>query len=552
MQAHLGVSLLFASALIAQEQRTSLVVRPDGIFPAIAAAAAPLANPNPSPLGVRWTYPNPAGMPWISEFVSVGNHGTLAWIGQNLNFQRLSLLAPSEDGASPYVVWEDLLPGSQRVEARAADKARFCAVGRVINGAGPHELRYYSSRSSTPLWIANIQGNPAGSGIEIAISDDGRIIVAQVTNAANLAEMHVFDASSATPTVPIQVITAPVANNNGPRHLDVSGDGRVALMATHVANFLWDTATGAPIASDFTTVSHDAHSIDADGDTWARGGFTVGAWKRDSSGVYNRVLTFTDGSLGFGIYTACDLSADGSTFVAVATDANNYTDYRVYCWRLTATSSTLLWTFSATGSGTLQDTPSAASISDDGKWLAAGSWGTADNIHPEAMLFGRDVGNVPVGAIDTPGSVFDLDLSGDGQFLIVGTKAVHANMFGNGGEGYSLDRGGQGHRLKGTPSLGRSITLETGGSPGELVVEILGVAQMPPLSIPGFLGQLVIDIGQPYVAMVAGTVPGTGVHALGLTVPTTPSMNGQTLFSQPLRLGAASEFDNALRLLITP
>lgn len=540
--------------LAPQEQRTTLVVRPEGIFPQLetgTATSSPLANPNPSPTGVRWTYPNPAGMPWISERVSVGNHGTLAWLGQNLNFQRVSLLAPSDDGAPPYVIWEDLLAGSMRLEARAADKANVCAVARITNAAGPHELRYYTSRSSTPLWVANIQGDPAGSGLETAISDDGRIVVAQYTNAAGLAEIAVFDALSGTPTVPVRLLTAPAAANNGPRHLDLSGDGRVALMATHVADYQWDTGTGAQLGTA-STVSVDAHSINGNGDTWGRGGFDVGAWKRNSGGGYTRVLTFRDGTLGFGIYTACDVSADGSTFTAVATDANNYLEFRVYCWQLSATGANLLWTYSRTGTGTLQDTPSAASVSDDGKWIAAGSWGTADNAHAEALLFDRDAGNVPAGSLDTPGSVFDLDLSGDGQFLVVGTKSVHANYFGNGGEGYSFDRGGQGHWLKGTPSIGRSIALETGGLPGQVVVEILGTGLGVPISLPGFGGQLLVDIGLPNVVFISGSVPGSGVHALPLTVPGTPSMINQTLFSQSLRIGGNNEFDNVVRLWITP
>jgi hypothetical protein len=83
-------------------------------------------------------------------------------------------------------------------------------------------------------------------------------------------------------------------------------------------------------------------------------------------------------------------------------------------------------------------------------------------------------------------------------------------------------------------------------------VEILGAPLVAPLSIPGFLGQLRIDVTQPYIAVVAGVVPPSGVHTLNVTVPGTPWMIGQTLFSQALRLGGVNEFDNALRLLITP
>src|SRR5262249_4587924 len=156
-----------------------------------------------------------------------------------------------------------------------------------------------------------------------------------------------------------------------------------------------------------------------------------------------------------------------------------YLPFRVYCWSLSQTGATLLWTYGVSGSGAYQDTPQACAVSENGKYVAVGSWGTQSNSHPEALLFDRDAGNRPIGSTRPPGSVFDVDVSSDGQFMVVGTKSVHANLFGNGGAGYSFDRGGQGHRLKGPCVPGSSLRLETGGNVGEPVVEILGAARLP-------------------------------------------------------------------------
>ncbi len=546
-----GMAVLLATLAAAQQGATWLETTPAGIFlrEATSTGAGPAANPNPSPLGLRWTYPNPPGLPWISEFVSVGNGGTFAWLGQNLNGQRLSLLSATDAVTPTGGRWETLTPGATRLIVRAADQGATAVVGLVTSGSGPHEIRYYKGTSSTHLWSALIAGNPVGSPLVPSISDDGRFVAVGYTNSADLCEIQVFDANANPPTAPVRTITSTF---KGPRQVRISADGTTILEGSHQANVLYDRATGGVITTDQSTVSHDAHAVDATGVTFGRGGFDVGAWKKVGS-TWSRVLTFNDPTLSFGVYLACDLSADGNTFAVAATDAtNNYLPFRVYCWRLSLTGATLLWTFQAAGQGQFQDTPSALAVSDDGKYIAVGSWGDQFSTHPEVMLFDRDSGNVPIGKIDTPGSVFDLDLSGDGQFLVAGTKAVHANTFGNGGAGYCLDRGGQGQRLFGAPAPGNALRLETGGNPGEVVLLVLGSGRRPPLTIPGFSGALEIDLALPFVATAVGNVPASGVHTLTLTTPSSASVIGQTLWSQTARLGSGNAFENVIRLAFTP
>ena len=54
------------------------------------------------------------------------------------------------------------------------------------------------------------------------------------------------------------------------------------------------------------------------------------------------------------------------------------------------------------------------------------------------MLF-RKESNIPVYEINTPGSMFALDIASDGSFCTVGGKAVHAREMGSGGLVYSVD-----------------------------------------------------------------------------------------------------------------
>jgi hypothetical protein len=542
---HLIVPLLLSAAAAAQSSRTTMEVTPQGVFPLTVQGPPSLlaGNPNPSPSGLRWTYRNLPGLPWITEFVSAGNSGTWAWLGQNLNGQRLSLASTTDNpgGAAPATIFEVLKPGVS-VVVRAADKGPACAVLTRTN-SNTSAVEYFTGFSTTPLFTINL-----AFGVEVAISDEGRFIAIGYSVGTNASQVDVHDAQSGTPLVPIATLTA---TSHSFRHHDISGDGSRVLIATNTRDHVFDVGTQTELFSA-STVSHDAHSLSYDGRVMARGGFAPIAAYRDTGSGWTQLVSFTEPALGFPVWTASDVSGDGTTFVAAAYDANNNSRFRVHCFSLVTTPGTLLWTYANDGSGTLQDTPSAVSVSDNGRWIAVGSWGAQSGGHPEALLFDRDAGNVPVGSVDTPGSVFDLDISGDGQFLVVGTKSVHANNFGNGGEGYSFDRGGQGHRLYGTSSIGRNIRLDTGGTPGEAVLLLLARFLGNPIAIPGINGTLDLDplslIGAP---IFVGTVPPAGVLTTPLTVPADPALIGAAIFTQTLRVGAVLEFDNALRLPFT-
>src|SRR5262249_16278477 len=63
--------------------------------------------------------------------------------------------------------------------------------------------------------------------------------------------------------------------------------------------------------------------------------------------------------------------------------------------------------------------------------MAFASWGTQFHDWPEVMVFNRNV--QLIGQINFPGSAFSCDVSSDGQYVVGGSKAVHANQFGSGG-----------------------------------------------------------------------------------------------------------------------
>src|SRR5205823_14307139 len=87
--------------------------------------------------------------------------------------------------------------------------------------------------------------------------------------------------------------------------------------------------------------------------------------------------------------------------------------------------------YAVSGSGSYQGTPVGSDSNDNGTVMAFASWGTQFHDWPEVMVFNRNV--QLIGQITFPGSAFSVAVSSDGQYVVGGAKAVHANQFGSGG-----------------------------------------------------------------------------------------------------------------------
>ena len=189
-----------------------------------------------------------------------------------------------------------------------------------------------------------------------------------------------------------------------------------------------DTSTVQAIHSFNVSGTGSFHRISRDGKAAVAGGFNYVAWREDVNGNWNQVLNRTQSSNWFG---GVAVSGDGRTMFAVS---HNYaTGYLLLTYRvIDLDTGTELAQTTTQGAGGWQDSVKVAQASYDGSVLAVCSWGTQDNAHPEVQVFDRDLNRI--GEIDTPGSPYHIDMSIDGSVVVVGGKAVHANVFGNGGD----------------------------------------------------------------------------------------------------------------------
>ena len=168
------------------------------------------------------------------------------------------------------------------------------------------------------------------------------------------------------------------------------------------------------------------YRISGDGGVFVVGGFNFDVYVFNGT-TYNQVIHFTQANSWFG--GACAVSRDGSTVGTFAGNANNWLSGVVYF--LDVASYNMLGSYPVSGTGSYQGTPIGVNSNDDGSVMAFASWGTQFHDWPEVMVFNRNV--QLIGQIDFPGSAFSVDVSSDGQYVVGGSKAVHANQFGSGG-----------------------------------------------------------------------------------------------------------------------
>jgi hypothetical protein len=87
-------------------------------------------------------------------------------------------------------------------------------------------------------------------------------------------------------------------------------------------------------------------------------------------------------------------------------------------------------------------------LSYDGSIIAASGWGPIGNATPDLLLF-RKQSSQPYLTVNSPGSLFCLDLSTDGKLCTAGGKAVHAREMGMGGTLYNINSDPGGGTLSG-------------------------------------------------------------------------------------------------------
>ena len=184
-------------------------------------------------------------------------------------------------------------------------------------------------------------------------------------------------------------------------------------------------------------------------------------------------------------------------------------------------------------------------MSDAGDVLAGCSWGDSMSATPEVFSM-DDQGNL-LSSIRLGGSAFSVDLDADGDVILAGSKAVHANTFGNGGALTCIDGAEQTLHLLGYPQLGGSLSVE---SPAGANTLLFSVAAALGSSVTPF-GITEIDLGTEITRFGPNTIPLGGL-SMPLTIPVRSGLLGMLVHVQGLRFGSTDDLTNKISLRLLP
>ncbi len=376
-----------------------------------------------SPAGVLWSYRNTFAA--ISSSVSFGagtGQGPVLWVGQSLNGERVQTFNVPGDGS---VLNEYAVTLNSPAGVSASPDVDRVAVLDGVEYSGPFQVR--GLNSAGPMWSFDV---PAPYSVYYAsrcikMSRDGSTVVAgfnyyDQTLQQSFARAYFINAADGT-------LRSQWDGNGGITAVDVSDDGSTALITNDFNGRVIDTATGTQSFNATGAGSGGWYVISGNGNTIVVGGFDMRVFKKVGTSWTN-VINFSGPNQWFAWGFA--VSRDGNTVVSMSHVYLNYLETYTRAWDVP--SGALLGTYYTTAGGALQSSISGAACSDDGSSFAVSTWGSEDNAHPEVHIFDRTVS--VVGTIDTPGSVFALAMSPNGRYVSSGSKAAHANNFGNGGD----------------------------------------------------------------------------------------------------------------------
>ena len=519
-------------AAFAQSARAErLEVTPAGAFARERAPSAVRARgsaPNSmQSAGSIWTHTD-GGQLWIPRAVSIGNHGSEVFAEYNLNNERAELFS-AFDANPPTALWSDPAPldSDEQHVASAEDGSVHLAL-HVFHRGQPNAtcvLRKYSAQCGGVADWRYTFPIPA-DGANLAVSRDGRTIVAIANDYANSSvAIAVLSPDS---NVPLSYTTVALGGtNNGVRGLDLSADGSTLYFSSGwipVVAYVFDIASAAVVFSTPINVSFDSHAISGDGSVFAFGDFGALHVFEKVAGVYTN--TFTRALAGTNFCSRIDISDDGSTIAAGWTFYDYFLTTQIEAYDIPSRTLTMSDVVTSTNIS-LQNTVSSVSISADGQRFGVGLWGDGTGSVAELRLYARDQ-NAPIATRNLNGSVFSLKISADGQRVVAGSKSVHANQPGNGGQvdlfgdatpftnfcfpGQGLARacpcannGVLGHGCENSADTGGAL-LTAAGSVSADTVALTASGELPGVTSIVFQGS---------VDLMSGSVFGDGVRCVG-------------------------------------
>ena len=409
------IALLLALPAIAQVQRTTLEITPDGVTPAVEQANGPTAA---APLP-----------PQRGDYL-IGQRSIAALIYNSCGIAPDGNYAGSENGSDAFpAVIENIGDDGTLGWAFEADRAAFTRVrrgGGLVENPGIQGVTVLGNGDGESWsWSHDL---PGCSPADVAQTADGSVLVVGV-NTDTSGELYCYDGMTGAL---LSSYTLP--DGGWARVLDLSADGSLVASRGNMLHVV-DTATGSPLLNQNAGASCDVVALSPDGHWLVAGWSSMEVYERvGDSYVFRWSNRPVPG--GYANYARVNSAGD----IVCGINPGNYNQTFVYMVNAADEDHTGVLYQSPEGDGEVQQVIRSIAFGDESNLAAIGNWGDANGLVPEVIVL--EFGNIrPVATLDTRGSIYAVDgmVDGSGNFKVVACgKQTHANVFGNGGDYYVL------------------------------------------------------------------------------------------------------------------
>jgi WD40 repeat protein len=386
----------------------------------------------------------------IANYVKTSGTNLKSACAWGLNSQRLSVY----NNTSNVPLWEKMCPINTWDEV-----IDMTDDGTLTANGFDSAFQIYNTATGDVVWEQTTQDAVRG----IQITNDGQTVFVATFNFSTqtdsyLACYHIGQSVPIWSKTLVGNFTAMTASKSGNRVVFCEYGGLVNKM------YVLDGANGNQLF-EAPFQNQNPPGISYDGKYIVSGDYSgyIYLYEFDEgANTYNEKWHYRVNGSSAWIW-GMNISGDGST-IAVGTLVFLTAGYDGELYVFNTYSPVPLWT--AAGFG---DAVVSVDLSYDGSIIAAGSWGPLENNRPDFMLY-RKQSPTPYYNINSPGSIFSVDLSADGKLCMAGGKAVHARAFGNGGKLYNITSNPGGGILSGHAY--KSGTTDQAG----VKVEVIGIS----------------------------------------------------------------------------
>jgi hypothetical protein len=403
---------------------------PSGTF-LVSVPRGEVGIPGAMPDALLWTYNHPVA---IAESVAVSQASQSAWVGQTLNAERIQRFPIAGPGTPTFEATGGGNSPAVVASAKGADLAVFLDRPDAPAPGTLFQVRAYNAAGGPALWTREFPDIYDGYGgiYNIKVSRDGSTVAVALNQGFAASNVWFLNGADGTIRQTWPGETGTVGS------VDLSDNGSLAFIQ-HTTNNAFgrviDTGTGLETFSAVGSGSGSRYQMSGNGDVLVMGGFSFYVFKRVGTS-YNQIINTSLPTSWFG--WGSSVSRDGSTVGVITHNyGDGYLTNVVQAYDVATAS--LIFSSSTTGSGTFQSSAVGSALSDDGSRLATAAWGAQEGT-AEVKVFNRT--GTMIDSLDSAGSPFAIDMTGNGQYVLIGSKSVHANTFGNGGNTYVLDLGG--------------------------------------------------------------------------------------------------------------